>query len=134
MTFGNIHSGWSDEIEILIDHLETGSRDRDLTREEHAILDIVESVQLITDGDGLHDFWQSPGDKQRLIKSFDLVGSTEMVDLLNASQWCETRSAERDQYSGIESNHLAEIEEDLPAALEELNELMVEFLEDEGEN
>lgn len=133
MTFGNIHPGWSDDIEILIDRLESESQERELTREERAIIDVVESIQLITEGDGLHDFWQSSGDKQRVINSFDLVGSSAMVDLLNSSQWCETRTADRDQYTEAETNYLSEIEEELPSALEELNDLIEEFMEGELE-
>jgi len=133
MTFGNIHPGWSDDIEILIDRLESESQERELTREERSIIDVIESVQLITEGDGLHDFWQSSGDKQRVINSFDLVGSSAMVDLLNSSQWCETRTTDRDQYTEAETNYLSEIEEELPTALEELNDLLEEFIEGELE-
>ena len=56
-----------------------------------------------------------------------------MVDLLNSSQWCETRTADRDQYTGAETNYLSEIEEELPTALEELNDLLEEFIEGELE-
>ena len=56
-----------------------------------------------------------------------------MVDLLNSSQWCETRTTDRDQYTEAETNYLSEIEEELPTALEELNDLLEEFIEGELE-
>ena len=68
-----------------------------------------------------------------MINSFDLVGSAAMVDLLNSSQWCETRTTDRDQYTEAETNYLSEIEEELPTALEELNDLLEEFIEGELE-
>jgi hypothetical protein len=77
----------------------------------------------------LHEFWQSELDHRRIINSFDLVGSSAMVDELNASQWCQTRNADRDQYSETESEYLASIEEDLSDALSELPELVGEFVE-----
>jgi hypothetical protein len=66
-----------------------------------------------------------------VIKSFDLVGASTLVDALNASRWCETRSEDRDDYSETEADYLATIEEDLAAGLDELGELVVEFIEEE---
>jgi hypothetical protein len=54
-----------------------------------------------------------------------------MVDVLNASQWCQTRNADRDEYSETEADYLASIEEDLYQALGELPDLVEEFVEDE---
>ena len=54
-----------------------------------------------------------------------------MVDVLNASQWCQTRNADLDQYSETEADYLASIEDDLHDALSELPEQVAEFIEDE---
>jgi hypothetical protein len=123
---------WDDEITLLIDRLEEKSAEGGLTRPERALIDVVETVQLLDpEGDGLHEFWQTPLDHARIITSFDLIGSSAMVDVLNASQWCQTRNEDRDQYSETESDYLATIEEDLYEALDELPDLLGEFVEDE---
>ncbi len=132
MTFENEPVEWNDEITLLIDRLDEKSEGSALTREERALMDVIETVQLLdSDGDGLHDFWQSGLDHRRIINSFDLVGSSAMVDVLNASQWCQTRNADRDQYTETESDYLASTEEDLYQALSELAEQVAEFVEDE---
>ena len=132
MTFEQEPIEWDDEITRLVDRLEEKAEEGVLTRQERALMDVVESVQLLDpEGDGLHEFWQSELDHRRIIQSFDLVGSSAMVDVLNASQWCETRNADRDQYSETESDYLASIEEDLYEALNELPELVADFIEDE---
>ncbi|MEO7101334.1 MAG: hypothetical protein ABI162_18430 [Luteolibacter sp.] len=132
MTFEYEPIEWDDEITLLIDRLEEKSAEGGLTRQERALMDVVETVQLLDpEGDGLHEFWQSALDHSRIINSFDLVGSSAMVDVLNASQWCQTRHEDRDQYTETESDYLATIEEDLYEALSELPDLVGEFVEDE---
>ena len=54
-----------------------------------------------------------------------------LVDPLNASRWCETRSPDREDYSETEADYLATIEEELPAGLDELIDLVLEFIEEE---
>jgi hypothetical protein len=122
---------WPEKVEILIDHLESESSERALTREERALMDVYETVALLESEDGLHGFWQSGLNHQRIINSFELIGATTLVDPLNASRWCETRSEDRDDYSETESEYLATIEEDLPAGLDELVDLVLEFIEEE---
>jgi hypothetical protein len=132
MTFRPERIEWDDQITLLIEQLEEKATDGGMTRQEQALMDVVEAVELLqADGDGLHDFWQSPLDHRRIIKSFDQLGSSAMVDVLNASQWCQTRPAERDLYTETESDHLASIEEDLHEALSELPDLLADFFEDE---
>ena len=75
---------WPDEVEILIDRLESESAERALNREERALIDVYETVQILESDDCLHEFWQSEIDHQRIIKSFDLVGAATLVDPLNA--------------------------------------------------
>ena len=132
MTFEHEPIEWDDEITLLVDRLEEKSAEGGLTRQERALMDVVETVQLLDpEGDGLHEFWQSELDHRRIINSFDLVGSSAMVDVLNASQWCQTRNADLDQYSETEADYLASIEDDLHDALSELPEQVAEFIEDE---
>ncbi len=122
---------WPDEVEILIDQLECESTERALTREERAMMDVYETVPLLESEDGLHEFWQSPIDHQRIINSFDLIGATTLVDPLNASRWCSTRSQDRSDYSETESDYLATIEEEVPGGLDELIDLVMDFIEEE---
>jgi hypothetical protein len=122
---------WPDEIEILIDRLEGDAADRELDREERALMDVYETVPVLESEDSLHEFWQSPLDHQRIIKSFDLIGATGIVDVLNASRWCGSRSEDRNDYSETEAEYLATIEEDLPSAMDELIDLTLDFIEEE---
>ena len=122
---------WPDEVELLIDRLENESDERDLSREDRALMDVYETVPILESEDCLHEFWQSPIDHQRIIKSFDLIGATSLVDPLNASRWCATRSDDRNDYSETEAEYLATIEEDLPAGMDELVDLVLEFIEEE---
>jgi len=122
---------WPEEVEILIDRLESESAERALSRAERALMDVYETVPVLESEDGLHEFWQSGVDHQRIINSFDLIGATTLVDPLNASRWCGTRSEDRSDYSETEADYLATIEEELPAGLEELTDLVLEFIEEE---
>lgn len=131
MNFEHEAIEWDDEITLLIDRLDEKSAQSGLTREERALMDVIETVQLLDqEGDGLHEFWQTPLNHSRIISSFDLVGASGMVDALNAGQWCQTR-ADLDQYNETESDYLASIEEELNEALTELPEQVAEFIEDE---
>ena len=65
---------WPDEVEVLVDQLENESTERDLTREERALMDIYETVPVLESQDCLHEFWQSGMNHQRIINSFDLIG------------------------------------------------------------
>jgi len=122
---------WPEKVEILVDRLEQESSERSLTREERALMDVYETVSILESEDGLHGFWQSGLDHQRIINSFDLMGADSMVDPLNASRWCQTRSEDREDYSETEAEYLATIEEEVPAALEELVDLVLDFIEEE---
>lgn len=116
---------------MLIDSLESESGERALSREERALMDVYETVPILESEDRLHEFWQSPIDHQRVIKSFDLIGAQGIVDPLNASRWCGTRSEDRGDYSETEADYLASIEEELPAGMDELVDLVLEFIEEE---
>ena len=116
---------------ILVDEIEEKSTEGNLSREEQALVDVVDTVQLIEEGEGLHEFWQSGLAHSRIITSFDLVDASGMVDALNSSQWCQTRSEDRGQYSETETNHLSGIEEEMQEALMELNEQLCDFVDEE---
>ena len=118
---------------MLVDKLEGEMAERGLTREERALMDVYETVPILESEDCLHEFWQTPVDHQRVIKSFDLIGATGIVDPLNASRWCGTRSEDRNDYNETEAEYLNTIEEELPLAMEELVDLVLEFIEEELE-
>ncbi|MGJ8632832.1 MAG: hypothetical protein ACSHX7_02850 [Luteolibacter sp.] len=124
---------WPDEVEVIVDRLESESAERALNREERAIMDVYETVPILESDDCLHEFWQSGLDHQRVIKSYDLIGATGIVDPLNSSRWCGTRSEDRGDYSETEADYLSTIEEELPAAMDELVDLVLEFIEEELE-
>lgn len=130
--FGYEPIEWDRDITRLIDRLEEKTEDGEaLTRPERALMDVVETVQLLDpEGEGLHEFWQSEIDHRRIIKSFDLIGASAVVDSLNASQWCQNRPDDRDSYTETESDYLTSIEEELYEALGELPDLVAEFVED----
>lgn len=122
---------WPEEVEILVDRLESESAERSLSREERALMDVYETVPMLESEDGLHEFWQSAVDHQRIINSFELIGATSLADPLNASRWCGTRSQDRCDYSETEADYLATIEEELPAGMDELIDLVMDFIEEE---
>jgi hypothetical protein len=122
---------WPDEVEVLVDRLESESAERKLTREERALMDVYETVTVLDGEDGLHGFWQSPVNHQRVINSFELIGATALVDPLNASRWCETRPEDRYDYSETEEEYLCTIEEELFEGMDELVDLMLAFIEEE---
>lgn len=124
---------WPDQVEILVERLESEATERALSREERALIDVYETVTILESEDCLHEFWQSEVDQQRIINSFDLIGATALVDPLNASRWCGSCSPDRNEYSETEAQYLATIEEDLPVGMEELVDLLLAFIEGELE-
>lgn len=122
---------WPDKVEILIDELEHDAAECELSREERALMDVYETVPILESRDCLHEFWQSSINHQRVIKSFDLIGASIIVDALNASQWCQTRTLDREDYSETEADYLAQTEEELPSGMDELVDLVMEFIADE---
>ena len=124
---------WPDQVEILVERLESEATERALSREERALIDVYETVPILESEDCLHEFWQSEVDQQRIINSFDLIGATALVDPLNASRWCGSCSPDRNEYSETEAQYLATIEEDLPVGMEELVDLLLAFIEGELE-
>lgn len=122
---------WPDEVEILIDQLESEASERDLTRDERALIDVYETIPFFESEDCLHEFWQTGLDYQRVINSFERIGASAIVDPLNASRWCETRPEDRNDYNETEAEHLASIEEELFAGLDDLVDLVMDFVEEE---
>lgn len=124
---------FNDEIEILVDKLEQQSNDRPLSREERALIDVLDTVKLIEEGEGLNEFWLSGLDHSRVINSFELVGASSLVDTFNSSQWCQSACEDRSQYSETESAYLSSTEEEYFELLSDLPELLESFVEDELE-
>ena len=122
---------WPDEVELLVDRLESEWAKRALNREERALMDVYETVPLLESQDGLHGFWQSGVNHQRVINSFELIGAATLVDPLNASRWCETRPEDRNEYSETEEEYLATIEEELFEGRDELPDLLLAFIHEE---
>jgi hypothetical protein len=122
---------WPDAVELLIDRLERESATRALSREERALMDVFETVPVLEGEEGLHGFWQSEVNHQRIINSFELIGAATLVDPINASRWCETRPDDRNDYSETEEEYLASIEEELLDGMDELLDLVMAFIEDE---
>lgn len=114
-----------------MDRLESESAERALSREERALMDVYETVPLLESQDGLHGFWQSGVNHQRVINSFELIGAATLVDPLNASRWCETRPEDRNEYSETEEEYLATIEEELFEGMDELPDLLLAFIHEE---
>ena len=133
MMFSHEPIEWPDEVEVLVDRLENESAERKLSREERAIMDVYETVVVLEGRDGLHGFWQSDVNHQRVISSFELIGATTLVDPINASRWCETRPDDRHEYSETEEEYLSTIEEELFEGMDELVDLVLAFMEDELE-
>ena len=124
---------WPDQVETLVERLENEAPERALSREERALIDVYETVPILENEDCLHEFWQSEIDQQRVINSFDLIGATALVAPLNASRWCGSCNPDRSEYIETEAEYLATIEEDLPAGMEELVDLVLAFIEGELE-
>ena len=124
---------FSDQVEIRVDKLEQESSERQLTREERALIDVLDTVKMIEEGEGLNEFWLSSIDHTRVINSFELVGASTIVDTFNSSQWCQAASADRSQYSDTELNYISGIEEEYFEALMEIPELIEAFIEEEIE-
>ncbi|MCW1914963.1 hypothetical protein OJ996_15345 [Luteolibacter sp. GHJ8] len=122
---------WPEEVEELVDRLEGEAGKRKLSREERAVMDVYETVPVLESEEGLHGFWQSGVNHQRVIASFEMVGALGMVDPLKASQWCETRSEDRNDYSETEEEYLAGIEEELFEGMDELVDALQGFVEEE---
>lgn len=122
---------WPDEVLVLVDQLESEAEDRSLEREERALMDVYETVLVLESEDCIHEFWQSGVSHQRIINSFDLIGAATIVDALNGSSWCQSRTEDRNDYSETEAEYLATIEEDLFAGMDELVEQVMDFVEEE---
>lgn len=129
MSFSD-NTEFGEDIEILLGDLEAASEDRDLTREERAVIDVVDTIRLIEGGEGLHEFWQTDLDHSRVMNSFDIVGTERMVDAIKAGQWCETRFEDRSLYTEAEADYLSELEEEMYEAITEVPDILVEFIEE----
>ena len=76
---------WPDEVELLVDRLESESAERVLSREERALMDVLGDRATAGEPDGFQGFWQSGVNGQRGIASAELVAATTLVDPLKAA-------------------------------------------------
>ena len=118
---------FSDDVEILIEELEQKD---ELSPKEKIILDVIDTINIVEE-DGLHGFWYSSLNTETSIKALDEIGAAELVDLIQSSQWCTSSASDRGELSETELTHLSELEEDLIPMLEDVPELLEEFLEEE---
>jgi hypothetical protein len=118
---------FSDKIEILLEEFET--EDRELSSVEKVIVNVVEAASLI-DEEGLHSFWHSGFNENLVIKSFDAIGAFEIIDLIQSSQWVKSAADDRGDLSDTEESHLSDIESELLPLLEDLSDLIEEYLEE----
>lgn len=119
----------NEDIEILIE--EVGNKDdSQISASEQTVFDVVEAANLIEE-DGLHAFWYSSLNTERVIRGFDSIGAFEVVDLIQSSQWCTSSSDDRSAFTYTEENHLTEIESELLPKFEELVDFIEEYLEDQ---
>lgn len=116
---------FSDGIEERIEDLE--NVDRELTEQEQHTLNIVETAALLEE-DGLFGFWSTSANTDVILKSFDAIGAYELLDLLQASQWLETKSPDQ-ELSSTETNHLEDIESELAPLLTDLPDILDEYWE-----
>jgi len=120
---------YSEQVEEIIEAIDTDP-ERDLASHEKIVLDVVEAAAII-ESDGLQMIWVGPLDPDVAIKAFDEIGAFEVVDLIQSTQWCSSAADDRGNYSETEENHISEIEEELFVKLEELPDLIDEYLEDQ---
>lgn len=118
----------SEQIEILLDEIENDP-DRDLSQKEQVITEVIETSLLIEES-GLHAFWYSSLSEEVVIKAFDEIGAHEIIDLIQSSQWCTSSPEDRGDFSDTEENHLSGIEEELMPKLDDLSELIEDYLEE----
>ena len=118
----------SEQIEILLDEIENDP-DRELSDKEQVIVEVIEAASLIEES-GLHAFWYSSLSEKIVIKAFDEIGAHEIIDLIQSSQWCTSCSDDRGEFSDTEENHLSGIEEELMPKLDDISELIEDYLEE----
>lgn len=118
----------SEQIEILLDEIESDP-ERELSEKEKVIVDVVEATTLIEE-DGLHAFWFSSLSEELVIKALDEIGAYEIVDLVQSSQWCKSSAEDRGDFSETEEGHLSGIEEELMPKIDDILELIEDYLEE----
>jgi len=119
---------FNEAIEELIEQVEVDP-DKELSEAEQNIMNSIEVATLIEE-EGLHGFWMSAIDHESVLKSLDSVGAYALLDLFQSSQWCSTKSPDQ-ELTGVELNHLEDIEEEVVPLLQELPDQLLEHLEDE---
>jgi len=115
-------------IEEILEEIEEAD-DTQLTELQQHIVNIVESARLLED-EGLFGFWTGTTNQEVIMKSFDTIGAYELHDLFQSSQWCENKAADQ-ELNESETSHLEDIESELFPLLEDVPNILQEYLDDE---
>jgi len=116
------------DIEEILDQIEEAD-DTKLSALHQHIVSVVESTRLLED-EGLFGFWTGTTNQEVIMKSFDTIGAYELNTLFQSSQWCENKSADQ-ELNEVETSHLEDIESELLPLLEDVPDILQEFLDDE---
>jgi len=120
---------FTQHVEEILDTLEEAD-DTALSETEQHIVNIVESTKLLEE-EGLFGFWTSTSNQEVIMKSFDAIGAYELHDLFQSSQWCENKAADQ-ELNESETSHLEDIESELLPLLEDVPNVLQEYLDDES--
>ena len=116
------------DIEEILDEIEEAD-DTKLNVPQQHIVHVVETTRLLEE-EGLFGFWTGTTNHEVIMKSFDSIGAYELNALFQSSQWCENKSADQ-ELNGVETSHLEDIESELVPLLEDVPDILQEFLDDE---
>ena len=116
------------DIEEILDQIEEAD-DTKLSALHQHIVSVVESTRLLED-EGLFGFWTGTTNQEVIMKSFDTIGAYELNTLFQSSQWCENKSADQ-ELNEVETSHLEDIESELHPLLEDVPDILQEYLDDE---
>lgn len=116
------------DIEDILEDIEE-SDSTDLSETQQHIVNAVDTARLLEE-EGLYGFWMAPINHESMMKTFDAIGAYELHDLFQSSQWCENKTADQ-ELNEVETSHLEDIESELMPLLEDLPDILQDFLEDE---
>ena len=119
---------FTQDIEEILDQIEEAD-DTKLTETQQHIVNIVETTRLLEE-EALLGFWTGTTNQEVIMKSFDTIGAYELHDLFQSSQWCEDKSADQ-ELNEVETSHLEDIESELFPLLEDIPNVLQEYLDDE---
>lgn len=119
---------FTSDIEEILEEIEEAD-DTKLTAQQQHIFTVVETTRLLEE-EGLFGFWTGTTNQEIIMKSFNAIGAYELHDLFQSSQWCENKSADQ-ELNEVETSHLEDIESELTPLLEDVPDILQDFLDDE---